>query len=181
MNHEEVKNRLLANPWVREAYENPPLPLAVARAVVERRKELGVTQEELAEKMGTSQAQVWRIESGSFNPTAKTLSRLEQALGISLRKLYSEYQRTTKLPIREQLEGWRKAGVLVMSDEDFESALELEEAHPGQLRKLMRMIESMELDEGDHVQVTVKVMYASEHEAKQDYEPSPRLALSATL
>lgn len=82
MSHEEAKDRLLANPEVREAYENPPLLLAVARAVVERRKELGLTQEELAEKMGTSQAQVWRIESGNFNPTAKTLSRLEGTLGI---------------------------------------------------------------------------------------------------
>ncbi len=90
---EEVKNRLLSAPRVREAYENPPLHLAVARAVVERRKELGITQEELAERMGTSQAQIWRIESGSFNPTSKTLSRVEKALGIPLGSFARSLQR----------------------------------------------------------------------------------------
>src|SRR4051812_34984363 len=97
MKHEEVKNKLLANPWVREAYENPPLPLAVARAVVERRKELGLTQEMLAKKIGTSQAQVWRIESGDFNPTAKTLARLEEALGFSLSSVYRKHQLAEQL------------------------------------------------------------------------------------
>src|SRR5918994_7491079 len=112
MKHEEVRNRLFTNPWVREAYENLPLPLATAQAVVERRKELGMTQEELAEKMGTSQAQVWRIESGAFNPTSKTLARLEEALEISFGSLYRKHQSNVQLSPREQLEEWRNSGLL---------------------------------------------------------------------
>ncbi len=181
MKHEEVKNKLLNNPWVREAYENPPLHLAAARAVVERRKELGMTQEELAEKMGTSQSQVWRIESGAFNPTSKTLARLEGVLGISFSKLYREYQQTARLSPEEQLGEWRDTGLLVMSDEDFKTALEIERVTPGQLGRLVRMIEGIELDEGDCVQVRVTVTEAEESEGPQRERFPRRLALSATL
>jgi transcriptional regulator with XRE-family HTH domain len=181
VNHEEVKNKLFTNPWVREAYENLPLPLAIARAVVERRKELGLTQGELAERMGTSQAQVWRIESGAFNPTAKTLSRLEEALGISLGNLYREYQQTAQLSPREQLEGWRNSGLLIMSDEDFEHTLELEEVSPGQLRKLVRLIMSIELDDGDKVQLVVRVKEADELDHTRPPKRLRKLELSATL
>jgi transcriptional regulator with XRE-family HTH domain len=181
MQHEEVKKKLLSNPWVREAYENPPLHLATARAVVERRKELGMTQEGLAEKMGTSQSQVWRIESGAFNPTSKTLARLEGALSISFSKLYREYQKAPQLSPEDQLAEWRDIGLLVMSDEDFEAALEIGKVTPGQLSRLVRMIEGIEQDEGDCVQVTVTIAEAEERKGAQRSEASRRLALSATL
>jgi transcriptional regulator with XRE-family HTH domain len=177
--HEEVKKRLLANPRVREAYENPPLPLAMARAVVERRKELGMTQEELAELMGTSQAQVWRIERGDFNPTAKTLSRLEEALGVSVSQLYHQYQPGQRLTPKEQLQQWRNSGLLLMSDEDFALALEMEEVDPGQLGRLIRIIEGIELEEGKCVRVTIKK--ADEREAAESYEPPRELEVLARL
>lgn len=57
---------------------------AVARAVARRREELGMGQEALAKRMGTSQNQVWRIESGEANLTLRSLQKLEEVLGISL-------------------------------------------------------------------------------------------------
>lgn len=84
MNHEEVKRRLLADPDVREAYENPPLAIAVARAVVRRRQELGLSQGELAKRLGTSQMQVWRIESGEANITLDTLQKLAETLVLTV-------------------------------------------------------------------------------------------------
>ena len=84
MNHEEVKQRLLADPDVREAYENPPLAIAVARAVVRRRRELGLSQGELAKRLGTSQMQVWRIESGQANITLDTLQKLAETLMLTV-------------------------------------------------------------------------------------------------
>jgi transcriptional regulator with XRE-family HTH domain len=90
MNHQEVKDRLLRDPQTRGAYERPPLRLAIARAVVERRRELGISQEELAQKLGTSQAQVWRLESGQGNPTMSTLERLGEVLGLSPEIRFSE-------------------------------------------------------------------------------------------
>jgi ribosome-binding protein aMBF1 (putative translation factor) len=82
MNHDEVKQRLLDNPEVRRAYENPPLRLQVARAVVEWRHAMGKSQQELAELLRTSQNQVYRIESGDANITLKTLEKLESIIGL---------------------------------------------------------------------------------------------------
>jgi len=169
VNYEEVKNQLLADPKVREAYENLPLSLATARLVVERRKELGMTQGQLAEAMGTSQAQVWRIESGHFNPTARTLARLERALDTSFGDFYRGVPRASHLPPVEQLEEWRKAGILIMSDDDFEHVLGLEATDPRQLSKLVRIIEDIEFGEGEKIQVEVKV------------ENANRLGVSATI
>jgi transcriptional regulator with XRE-family HTH domain len=180
VNHEEVKNRLLANPKIREAYENPPLSLATAREVVRRRKELGMTQGQLADAMGTSQAQVWRIESGHFNPTAKTLMRLEHALDMSFGARFRDLPRASQASPREQLEEWRKAGILAMSDDDFEQALELEETDPGHLGKLVRIIENIEL-EGNGIQVTVRLESADREGDRGSGTDAPRLALSATI
>jgi transcriptional regulator with XRE-family HTH domain len=181
VNYEEVKNRLLANPKVREAYENPPLSLATARKVVRRRKELGMTQGQLAEAMGTSQAQVWRIESGHFNPTAKTLTRLERALAMSLGERYRDFPRASQDSPREQLEEWREAGILVMSDEDFEQVLRLEESDPGHLSKLVRVIEDIEFGESEQIQVSVRLERAEREEGGGDVVAAPRLALSVTF
>jgi transcriptional regulator with XRE-family HTH domain len=82
VNHEDVKKRLLADPEVASAYENPPLQLKVARVVVECRHRLGASQSELAKMLGTSQNQVYRLESGDANITVKTLEKLHQVLGI---------------------------------------------------------------------------------------------------
>ncbi len=180
MRHEEVKKRLLANPWVKEAYENPPLPLATARAVVERRKELGITQEELAKRMETSQAQVWRIESGSINPTSKTLSKLAKALDISVGALSQDYEAHSPIHPKEQLEEWIEAGVLVMSEDDLETALEMEEANPGALSKLLRIIEDIELDGDERIKITVRVVEDTE-ENMQDHKNLRRVELSATF
>ena len=180
MNYEEVKNRLLANPKVREAYENPPLSLTTARKVVQRRKELGMTQGQLADAMGTSQAQVWRIESGHFNPTAKTLTRLERALDMSFGDRFREFPRVLRDSPREQLEEWRETGILVMSDDDFEQAFELEATDPGHLSKLVRIIENIEL-QADGIQVTVRLERAEREEGEGGAKGAPRLALSATI
>jgi transcriptional regulator with XRE-family HTH domain len=180
VNYEEVKNRLLANPKVREAYENPPLSLTTARKVVQRRKELGMTQGQLADAMGTSQAQVWRIESGHFNPTAKTLTRLERALDMSFGDRFREFPRVLRDSPREQLEEWREAGILVMSDDDFEQAFELEATDPGHISKLVRIIENIEL-QADGIQVTVRLERAEREKGEGGAKGAPRLALSATI
>ena len=47
------------------------------------RSEAGLTQVQLAEKMGCSQQEVQRWESGKVNPTAKTLKKLAEAIGCN--------------------------------------------------------------------------------------------------
>jgi len=52
----------------------------IARFVITRRAELGLTQEQLAERMGTSHSAISRVESGHHRTSVATLERLAQAL-----------------------------------------------------------------------------------------------------
>ncbi|HEY7356494.1 MAG TPA: helix-turn-helix transcriptional regulator [Ktedonobacterales bacterium] len=51
------------------------------RALANRREELGLSQTEVAARMGTSQSTLARLEQGSANPTLATVARLAKALG----------------------------------------------------------------------------------------------------
>lgn len=53
-------------------------------ALVERRKELGLSQKDVAEAMGTRQSAVSAIETSSANPTIQRLQRYARALGVCL-------------------------------------------------------------------------------------------------
>lgn len=57
---------------------------AIARFVIQRRAELGLTQEQLAERMGTSHSAISRIESGRHRTSVSTLERLAEALEARL-------------------------------------------------------------------------------------------------
>jgi len=48
------------------------------------RKRLGLTQAELAERMGTTQPTVARLEAGGVSPSLDTLHRAAEALGLEL-------------------------------------------------------------------------------------------------
>ena len=52
----------------------------IARVVIMRRAELGLTQQQLAERMGTTKSVISRIESGQHRTSTDTLRRLADAL-----------------------------------------------------------------------------------------------------
>lgn len=52
----------------------------VARVVIMRRAQLGLSQHELAERMGTTKSVISRIESGRHRTSTDTLRRLAEAL-----------------------------------------------------------------------------------------------------
>lgn len=54
----------------------------LARAL---RKAAGLTQRELATRMGTTASAIARLEAGGTSPTFATLERLAAALGVQLR------------------------------------------------------------------------------------------------
>lgn len=74
-------------------------------AIVEyRRRRLGLTQEELAERSGLSQAQVSRLESGkSKNITIKSLRSIARVLGCSAADLLPEEDKQGSKRNREDL------------------------------------------------------------------------------
>ena len=81
--HDEVMEKLLRDPEFRCAYDELQPEYALKEAVIRARVEDGLTQAELAERMGMKQSAVARIETGAFNPTLTTLRKLAAALGVS--------------------------------------------------------------------------------------------------
>lgn len=76
--------------WMKsEAYRKAHAELApefeIAHAVIQARVAAGLTQEQLAERMETTQSVIARLESGRARPSTQTLERLAAATGTHLR------------------------------------------------------------------------------------------------
>ncbi|MFD4460135.1 helix-turn-helix domain-containing protein [Nocardia sp. NPDC058480] len=69
---------------VAEARREIQLSMALARAVFDRRTELGLTQAELGERAGLTQAKISRIEGSDTVPTLPLLAKLADALDATL-------------------------------------------------------------------------------------------------
>jgi ribosome-binding protein aMBF1 (putative translation factor) len=57
---------------------------AIAKLVIHRRTILGVSQRELAQRVGTSETAISRLESGRHATNVRTLRHLFEALGVRL-------------------------------------------------------------------------------------------------
>jgi ribosome-binding protein aMBF1 (putative translation factor) len=82
--HGESMRRRTRNPEYRAELERLAPYEALARIVIRRRGQLGLSQAELAQRMGTSHSAISRIESGQHATTVQTLRRLAVALETNL-------------------------------------------------------------------------------------------------
>lgn len=57
----------------------------IIRAIIEGRERNALTQEQLAQATGINQANISRLESGTANPSLRTLKRLAAGMGMKLR------------------------------------------------------------------------------------------------
>jgi y4mF family transcriptional regulator len=57
----------------------------VGQAIRDRRKELGITQPNLAEVAGVSTNTLYKLEKGQGNPTLDVLNKLAEVLGMELK------------------------------------------------------------------------------------------------
>ena len=80
----ELHKKWIKNPKYRKAYDALQDEFDLAGAVVEARRRAGLTQQQLARKMGTTQPVVARLESGRTSPSLRTLGRLAEATGSRL-------------------------------------------------------------------------------------------------
>jgi ribosome-binding protein aMBF1 (putative translation factor) len=68
-----------------KAYDALADEFSLAAAMIEARAHAGLTQEQLAQRMHTTQAVIARLESGRVKPSTRTLERLAAATGMRLR------------------------------------------------------------------------------------------------
>lgn len=56
----------------------------IIKAILDARKAANMTQKELSEITGITQADISRLESGNSNPTINTIQRIATGLGINI-------------------------------------------------------------------------------------------------
>ncbi len=81
----DLHEKWLEDPAYREEYERLGPEFELSRALIEARAGAGLTQAELALRMGTTQSVIARLESGRVQPTTATLQRIARATGTRLK------------------------------------------------------------------------------------------------
>lgn len=61
---------------------------ALGRLIKQKRHELGLTQRELAKKLGVEASHVAYLEGGKRKPSLTLMARLEDALGVSRQQIF---------------------------------------------------------------------------------------------
>lgn len=77
----QVKAELLAQPKVKAEYDALADEFAIAHELIAARARAGLSQAEVAQRMGTTQSVVARLESGRRPPSLRTVQRYAQAVG----------------------------------------------------------------------------------------------------
>ena len=75
----------LQNPDFKAEWDALEPELSIKQAVIDARKESGLTQQQLAERTGISEADISKLENGNANPSLKTLQRLASAMDKKLK------------------------------------------------------------------------------------------------
>jgi len=78
---EDLRAELLADPAIRAEYDARAAEFDIASELIAARTRAGLSQEQLASRMGVSQSAVARIESGRHWPSRVTLERYARATG----------------------------------------------------------------------------------------------------
>ena len=103
----DLRDRRMKSPAARAAYEQAHAAYEVGRMVHELREARGLSQRELAERMGTTQSVVGRLEAGGSRPTIVTLERVAHALGLRLEVRFEDTRRAptvrTRRPARKKV------------------------------------------------------------------------------
>ena len=75
----------MKNPDFAAAYNEFQPEIEIIRAIVDARANANISQKELSERTGITQAEISRIENGSRNPSIKLLQRLAAGMNMDLR------------------------------------------------------------------------------------------------
>ncbi len=80
----ELRAERLATPEARQAYWAAARAFRIGEEVRRLRIERGLSQQELAGRMGLPQSAIARLEAGRVEPRLSTLDRVAQTLGVEL-------------------------------------------------------------------------------------------------
>ena len=78
---ELIKKQWLKDPDFKKTYEGLELDYQIVLELIKARSRAGLTQEALADRMGTTQSVIARLESGKSLPSLKTIHKYAEATG----------------------------------------------------------------------------------------------------
>ncbi|MFA6917952.1 MAG: helix-turn-helix transcriptional regulator [Candidatus Gracilibacteria bacterium] len=87
--YSNFKKRVLKDKELRKEYDALATEFIIADIIIGKRLEKGLSQAELANKIGTKQSAISRLESGDYNPSVKLLEKVAKALGLKLSVSFS--------------------------------------------------------------------------------------------
>ena len=81
----EFLDEQLKDSEFREEYERLEPEFDIIRTMIEERKRQHLTQKQLSERTGITQADISRIENGTRNPSLDMIKRLAKGMGMRLK------------------------------------------------------------------------------------------------
>lgn len=84
-NYAQVKKHLLKNIRLKRAYEELEPEFSVIAFLIKMRLHKRLTQRQLAERIGTKQSAISRLESGTYNPSLSLLYKIADALDARIK------------------------------------------------------------------------------------------------
>lgn len=80
----KFKAKILQDKEIAKSYEKLEPEFALIKIIIEKRLEKGLSQRDLACKVGTKQSAISRLESGRSNPSMAFLQKIAKALNSNL-------------------------------------------------------------------------------------------------
>ena len=93
-----LHKRWLKEPSYKKAYEDSSIEFEIAKEIIEARIKSGLSQEELAALMETSQSAIARLESGTSLPSMRTLAKLAKATNSQIQIHFKQIK-----PIKQKM------------------------------------------------------------------------------
>lgn len=84
--YEKYRDEALAkDPNLKAEYEALAPEYDIIQALIDARRSMNITQKELSERTGVTQADISRIENGTRNPSLNMMKRLAEGMGMVLK------------------------------------------------------------------------------------------------
>lgn len=82
----------------RAGYEKAGRAIRLAYEIRALREKKGLSQRQLAERIGTTQSAIARLEAGNISPSLPTLDRIAAALGAEVTVTFTDLEALTNTP-----------------------------------------------------------------------------------
>ena len=85
----------LKDPEFKKEYDALQPEHAIIQVIIDARQQSGLTQKELSERTGITQGDISKLENGNANPSIRTLQRLANGMGMTVKVEFLPIARAT--------------------------------------------------------------------------------------